>query len=185
MRATITGVLLFALLLLFVVPAQADTLSVSVDVPVTYSFTETTLKDPSSSGALVAVTLPFLVGLGYENYKVTGKLTDPTLANPDQDFEYKVAMYDIYVDIPFPYLNLRVGGGAGKGEFDLTPVTGDTYDSASLTQLFFNVGVPFWEVFDAHVGYHKISGDADNQTNPGKNLTLDAGMATVGLKVGF
>lgn len=156
-------------------PAQAQ-LAVSADVPVVYEFREDVLKDPSVSGIKAGLTLPFLVGLGAESYKVDG--TTDTVG----DYEYRVTMYDLFLDIPFPAANLVLGAGAGKGELDL-PDSTITFDDASLGQLWASIGVPFGLLFDAHVGYHRISGEAD--ASNGGTLNLDAEMATVGIKIGF
>ena len=181
-RILYSGSLLAILLLVSVGAAQADTLSISADVPVVYTFDESQLHDAKASGAIVGVSLPFLVGFGGESYKVTGK---GGTAPSEEDIEYKVQMLDLFLDIPFPVANLRVGGGFGKGDFSTPNTPSQQFDQASLTQLFFNVGVPFGGVFDVHVGYHAINGETNLTGVPNSSLKLSAKMATVGLKVGF
>jgi hypothetical protein len=180
MRSIILAASVAVLMVAAAGSALADVFSVSFDAPIVYTFTEETLTDESVGGFKVGLTLPFLVGLGYENYKVKGKAgTAPFQV----DFEYKVAMYDIFLDIPFPVANLVIGAGGGKGQIDTVPPTGGLQD-ASLVQAFVSVGIPFALLFDAHVGYHAIRGEAE-PVGGGTALNLDASMATVGIKVGF
>ncbi len=178
MRIIAVGLPAVLLLVSFAARASADLLSVSADVPVVYTFDEQTLDDESARGVKVAISFPFLLGFGLESYEVTGNVTGTTT-----DFQYDVVFFDVFVDIPFPVANLVLGGGVGKGEFDLVPATG-AFDDATLTQLFVSLGIPFAAIFDAHVSYHVIRGESDIQgaTSP---LNLDAEMATIGLKVGF
>ncbi|MCH9045247.1 MAG: hypothetical protein IIA40_03975 [SAR324 cluster bacterium] len=172
-----------AVLLLVSFAAGASAQSVSVDIPIVYTFDEQLLDDESASGIKVAISFPFLLGFGLEGYKVTGKDTGTTDPGTTTDFQYDVAFFDVFVDIPFPVANLVLGGGVGKGEFDLVSAPGG-FNDATLTQLFVSLGIPFAAIFDAHVGYHVIRGESDIQgaTSP---LNLDAEMATIGLKVGF
>lgn len=154
-------------------------LSVSADVPVSYSFDESGISGESVSGLKLAVNLPFFVGLGVENYSVDAKGQGLT----PEDFSYDVRMYDLFLDLPFPFLNLSIGGGVGTGEFSFDDPTAKA-DDAKLTQVFAALGYPFAGIFDVHVGYHQISGDADI---PGTSQTIntDATMWTLGLRVGF
>jgi len=183
MRIIAVGLPAVLLLVSFAAGASADLLSVSVDVPVVYTFDEQLLDDESASGIKVAISFPFLLGFGLEGYKVTGKDTGTTDPGTTTDFQYDVAFFDVFVDIPFPVANLVLGGGVGRGKFNLVPATGK-FEDATLTQLFVSLGIPFAAIFDAHVGYHVIRGESDIQgaTSP---LNLDAEMATIGLKVGF
>ena len=180
MRTLRAGILTAALLLAAAAPAWADALSVTADVPIVYTFKESSLKDTSPRGLLVGVSLPSLLGVGLEAYKVTGKIANPT--PPDTEFEYKVTMLDAYLDVPFPAANLVLGVGLGKGRFATVPAT-VPFSDAGLAQAFFSVGVPFGGAFDAHVGYRVIRGEANVGTS-GK-VNLDARMATIGLKMGF
>ncbi len=167
-----------AVLLLVSFAAVASAQSVSADIPIVYTFDEVALDGEKVSGIKLAVSLPFLLGFGLESYKVTGNIT-----TVPADFDYQVTFFDVFLDIPFPVANLVLGGGVGKGEFDVVPASG-SFDDATLVQLFVSLGIPFAAIFDAHVGYHVIRGESDNQvtTSP---LNLDAEMATIGLKVGF
>ncbi|HKI99948.1 MAG TPA: hypothetical protein VKB51_15845 [bacterium] len=178
MKALFKGLAITAVLLLAAGTSWADTFSVSVDTPVSYKFNESALNADKASGVIVGVSLPFLIGIGGESYKVTG-----TVPGTGNSLENKVTMVDVYFDAPVPVINLRLGAGVGKGEFD-TPAGAGAFDTATMTQLFVNVGIPFAEVFDVHVGYHAISGKAKEKAS-GLDASVGAKMFTVGLKVGF
>ena len=161
--------------------ARAQTLSVSADVPVAYTFSEEGFQDASPSGAMVGLTLPLLLGLGLEGYTVRGSLADPLGAR--QPFTYDVTMLEVFLDLPFPGANLRLGGGVGQGQFALDRAPG-AYRAATLTQVFVQAGVPWGGIFDVHMGYHVIQGRAQSAGTAG-TLPLGAAMATAGLKMGF
>jgi len=163
-------------------PAMADTLSVSVDIPVVYSFSDGNLQDASASGILIGVQLPLFANLGLESYQVSGQAQLPAPLSP-APFEYDVLMVDLFLELPFPAANLVLGAGLGQGKFDTVPASG-AFGTATLTQLFFSLGIPFAGVFDGHVGYHRIFGEADIVGSSSK-VNLDAGMATAGVKLGF
>jgi hypothetical protein len=183
MKVLLSGLLLVAVALASVGTAWADTLSISGDVPITYTFNESQLHDAKANGALIGVSLPFFLGFGAESYKVKGKAGPGTPIDPD--FEYKVAMFDVFFDIPFPAANLRLGAGVGKGDFSIPSQTTLSFDSARLAQAYFNLGIPFGGIFDVHLGYHVIGGSTNDNSVPSKSLNLGSKMATVGIKIGF
>lgn len=165
-------------LLLAASPAWADTLSLSADVPVSYAFSASNLNTDKASGVIFGVSLPFLVGIGAESYKVTG--TDKSTSSK---LTSQVTMADLYVDLPVPFVNIRVGGGLGKSDY-ASPTGTSNYDTAILHQVFVNVGWPFAEVFDVHLGFHNVTGNA-KLTGTNTNQPVGGKMYTLGLKVGF
>lgn len=179
MRAITTAVFSLLVITFFALPAWADVFSISADIPVNYSFDNSQLTDTDASGFKAMAILPFHLGFGFEQYEVTGKIGGST----GPDFQYDVSFVDIFYEFPFPVLNLAVGIGVGKGEFDEVPETG-TFSDANLTQWFVSLGYPFALVFDIHIGYHAISGESDitGSTTP---LDLNANMTTIGFKFGF
>ena len=183
MRAWIAGFLLATLLTIGGAPAWAESLSVLVDIPVVYKFNEESLTSAKPSGIVLGVALPFLIGVAAEIYTVKGAVTQTP---PNSDFEYKATLVDVFLNLPFPAGNLKLGAGLGKGALSTTPPK-VTFPDGKLVQVFFSIGVSFAKVFDAHVGYHVIRGETDIPAIlglPGK-LNLDASMATIGIKVGF
>src|SRR3972149_6585671 len=99
---------------------SAWALSVSLDVPVSFSFDEGGTAD-SVSGFKVGVGLPlfplFGVGLGYENYEA--KLKDNGVTGKGL-YEF----YDLFLEIPFPIVNLTVGGGVGQAQLEVDSAGG-------------------------------------------------------------
>lgn len=151
--------------------------SISADVPL--SFTIDGDAADSVSGFLVGVSLPFFVGFGFENYEATFKGaaggTDVVLSNK---------IFDVFVDLPVPFVNIGIGLGAGTVAIDTGSV--DIWDDASLTQFFVTVGIPIVILFDVHVGYHVLSGTASAKSGTGAaDLEIDAVMISLGAKVGF
>lgn len=161
-------------------PASAQVLfSIAADIPVSYSFSNSNLSDESASGLLTKVTLPFGFGFGLESYEVTGDFQSPTT-----EFEFDVTMIDVFYALPVPALNVQVGGGIGIGKFEV--VSGGTtteYDDPFLWQLFVSVGYPFAGIFDVHVGFYRIRGEAE--ASGLAKVSLDSNMFTLGARIGF
>lgn len=177
MKSIWKALVVAAALLLVAGPVWADTLSVSADIPVSYSFSASGVSSSKASGVLVGVSLPFLVGLGYENYKVTGTdASNYTLTN-------KTSMYDVFVDLPIPIVSVRLGAGLGKGDVSSTN-TGVSYDSATMHQVFANVGWEILPFLDVHLGIHNVTGNA-KVTGTSTNVPLGGKMYTIGAKLGF
>jgi len=177
MKRLLAGLMLGGWLVIMGAPAFADTISVSLDVPVTYSPKDSTLTDAKASGVLVGVSLPFLVGVGYDTFKVTGNIGGTT------PFESKASLVDLFFDLPIPIINIRLGAGLGKATLDAPTGTG-TYPKANLTQLFLNAGWPLLPAVDVHLGYRLLKGDTVNSSTA-TTVDLGASMITAGVKVGF
>ena len=159
-------------------PASAQLLfSLAADIPVSYTFGASDLGDESASGLLTKVTLPLGFGFGFESYEVTGKYT-PTSSN----FEFDVAMIDIFIGLPVPVLNVQVGFGVGIAKFELVG-TSFNFDDPMLTQLFASVGYPFAGIFDVHLGYYRIRGEA--KASGVSTISLNSNMFTLGARIGF
>lgn len=161
-------------------PASAQVLfSIAADIPVSYAFSDSRLSDESASGLLTKVTLPFGIGFGLETYEVTGDF-----GSASTNFEFDVAMIDIFYSLPVPVLNVQVGFGLGTGKFETTSGAATTeYDDPFLTQLFISLGYPFLGIFDVHLGFYRIRGEAEasGQTT----ISLNANMFTLGARIGF
>ncbi len=183
MRTLLKGLLLVGLSVWAVTPARADTFSVSLDVPVSYTYKDSTLHDAKASGAIVGLSLPFLVGFGFEAYTVKAQAG----AAPATDFENKVQMLDVFLNLPVPVVNIRLGAGVGTASLSVPSQPTQQFDKGTLTQGYLDVGIPIAVVFDVHLGYHAISGKVKDKTLPGPNPDVDVGakMWTLGVKVGF
>jgi hypothetical protein len=136
------------------------------------------------------VTLPFLVGFGYESYKAT---LDKKDFGGKADLNF--AIFDIFFNLPISVVNIAIGGGFGTATFDPSTVdlgAGNTLkaSSAPITQYFASVGWPFAAIFDVHLGYHVISGKYDAKATIGgvtakTSASLKANMTSLGAKVAF
>jgi hypothetical protein len=168
-------------------PARADTLSVSADLPVASSVTlkssggtATTYDSKSISGVTAGVSFPFLIGLGYEDYS-------NSFSKSGTKFDYDVTMYDIFLNLPIPVVNIAIGAGMGTGSLSQPSSQqggAHPFKDADLTQWFASLGYPIFPLVDLHVGYHSFSG-----TNKGKlgapDLKVDGSMYSLGVKIGF
>ncbi len=158
--------------------ASAEVLfSVSVDVPVAYDFSSEELNEADPAGYKVLVSLPFFLGIGYEDYQVA--LKGGTVTPVDATFD--LTLYDLFFTIPV--IDVMVGVGAGKGLLDTDPAT-NAFEEASMRQFFLAYGIEFGGFFDIHLAYHSIDGEA-NPTGGGTVVDLGSTMWTLGLKVGF
>src|SRR3972149_1857609 len=153
---------------------SAWALSVSLDVPVSFSFDEGGTAD-SVSGFKVGVGLPLFpvigVGLGYENYEA--KLKDNGVTGKGL-YEF----YDLFLEIPFPIVNLTVGGGVGQAQAKVDSAGYDEKGDAS--QFFASLGYPLLPLLDVHVGYHVISAEK----LPG-DVDISGEMWSLGVRIGF
>ena len=183
MRTLLKGLLLVGLSAWAVTPAWADVFSVSLDVPVSYTYKESDFQDAKASGAIVGISLPFLVGFGFEAYTVKAKAGPAPLT----DFENKVQMFDVFFNLPVPVVNIRLGAGVGTSEITVPADPTAMFDKGTLTQGYLDVGIPIAVLFDVHLGYHAINGKVKDKSPPGPNPDVDVGakMWTLGVKVGF
>jgi hypothetical protein len=167
--------------LFFLAPsAKAEIFSVALDIPVQYKFSELGSAD-KVSGFKAAINLPFLFGFAFEDYTATLD----TGGSGGVAQEIGITMFDIFLDLPTPLINIGLGIGAGTADVvEAAPSTVE-YDNATMLQAFFTLGIPIYELFDVHIGYHVLKGTADNKDASGTDLVLDGDMLSVGVRVGF
>jgi hypothetical protein len=167
-------------LVFFASAAHADVFSVAADVPLQYSFDDGGSAD-DVSGFKLAVSLPFLVGIGVEQYTAT--VESPGLST-DVDF----SIVDVFVNLPVPIINLGLGIGLGSASVEQTPATaGQTFEDADIFQYFVTLGYPIAVLFDVHLGYHVVGGTSDIKQSGSKvgEAKLDGNMLSLGIKIGF
>lgn len=160
--------------------AHAQFFSISADLPVQYKFDQGGSAD-DVSGFTAAVNLPFLVGFGYEDYSAT--LNNGAGAGISREVTFTI--FDVFIDLPTPLINIGLGLGFGSAEIKDGAGSTETFDDASVFQYFVTIGLPFAEVFDVHIGYHALQGTADNKNAAGQDIDIDGNMLSLGLRIGF
>ncbi|HEX7926017.1 MAG TPA: hypothetical protein VF678_00410 [bacterium] len=176
MKKAWVGLLAGLALLLTQGAARADVFSVFADAPVASSLEldkQSTVKADGVSGYKVGVTLPIFLGLAYESYAIK-------LSKSAGDFD--VSMADVFLNLPFPVVNLAIGLGAGTGTSNGN--AGDFYKAGQLTQYWASIGIPFAVLFDVHLGYHVFSGSLPGKPNV-PDSDVKGTMTSLGVKVGF
>lgn len=164
--------------------ARADVFSVTLDVPLQLNLKlDSTKVDNSVSGFIAGVSLPFLVGFGYENY--TAALNKKDLGGV-KAADYKVQMFDIFLNLPIPVVNIAIGGGLGTGQFnpDDFPGPGVKVKDAALSQYFVSLGYPILPLLDVHLGYRVFSGSHDIKPGGG-SADAKGNLLSIGAKLGF
>lgn len=180
MKKIILGLVTGLSLALITSPDQADAISLALDVPIQYNFDEGS-GDDSVSGFIVALELPFLGGIAFEDYTVTRES-----GGISTDVEFSIV--DFFLSLPFPVVNLGLGIGFGSASVVEDPATaGRTFDDADIFQYFITLGYPVVPLFDIHLGYHVVSGSADILVDGSKTAeaNLDGNMLSLGIKIGF
>ena len=170
--------------------APAFALSLSLDVPFQYSF-ENGGKADSVSGYKVGLGLPLFpvigVGIGYENYEA--KDSEGSL-----DSSVQFTFYDLFLEVPFPFVNVTVGAGWGK---QTIKAEGDVLiggaissvneeEEGNASQYFLSLGYPIFPLVDIHVGYHVIDAEKLDFNFGGIPAESDASgtMWSAGVRVG-
>ncbi len=159
--------------------STASAFSIALDAPVAYEFDDGGSADEVSGFklGLAFITTPFVdLGVGYERYELTEDVsgTDATVT-----FD----IIDVFVDLPFPFINIVIGAGVGSTEFELGTVS----KRADVTQWYVSLGYPILLLFDIHVGWHQVMADEIDFTFGGLPDTVDVSgtMWSVGAKLGF
>ncbi|MDT8446953.1 MAG: hypothetical protein RRB13_08695 [bacterium] len=178
--------LITALLVLgLAAPASADMMGVYADIPLSHSLNgtqsdgSTIESDGAPSGYMLGLTLPFFMGLGYEAYN-TG-IKDDLIS----DIQLETKMYNLFLDIPFPMLNLVVGVGAGKHNITCTGCEG-AFNEGNASQTFVNLGWPVvLGLFDVHLGYHMVKGKIAYSADTSQEIDTQGTVTSLGVKFGF
>ena len=165
---------------LFASTAQAELFSVALDIPVQYKFSQGNDAD-KVSGFKAAVNFPLLFGLGFEDYTATLD----TGNSGGGAREVGITMFDIFLDLPTPLINIGLGAGAGTAEVVDDEASTEEFSDTTVLQAFVTLGIPIYELFDVHIGYHLIKGTADNKDTSLPNFVIDGDMLSVGVRFGF
>ena len=159
---------------LFLFSTHAYAFSVSVGIPLSYTISDDTVAESDgTSGYLIGVQLPFLLGLGMDSYETKIKGTD--------DMKLTTDFYNIFYQLPVPIVNLVLGLGFGNQNIECT---GCDFTKGSATQWYTSIGMPIIPFFDIHLSYRSIT--SKNVANAADTKFDLSGNATgVGLAFNF
>ena len=181
MKKIIITVFAATSLLLYSTPSFA-VLNFSVGVPLSHTFTGkwsggTAIESDGVSGYFVQIGVPMLPGLGMDSHKAQIKC--PACDDP---VYISTTMYNLYYLLPIPIINLTLGIGTGKSQFESGGATGD---DGTATQFYTSIGVPIMPLFDLHLSYRSISSKIESTSGSDKGEKDDVGGNIMGLGIGF
>ena len=181
MKKIILNVFAASSLLLFSTQAFA-LLNFSVGVPLSHTFTGkwsegTAIESEGVSGYFIQIGVPMLPGLGMDSYETKLKCTGCSKVS-----KISTSMYNLYYLLPIPIINLTLGIGTGKSQFESGGATGD---DGTATQFYTSIGVPIMPLFDLHLSYRSISSKIESTSGSDKGKKDDVGGNIMGLGIGF
>ena len=155
-------------------------LSVSVGMPLGYSFTQGGGSNSNMEGYFLGVQLPFALGLGMDSHKVKG--------DKPQELVVDTNMYNLFYQLPIPVINLILGVGTGSQELICDDVgngtsCSDSFDKGSATQFYTSLGFPIMPLFDLHISYRMIT--SKNMKNKASEEKLDYSGSVTGIGIAF
>ena len=156
-------------------------LNFSVGVPLSHTFTGkdtggTAFESDGVVGYFIQIGVPMLPGLGMDSHKVQIK-NDSNLP-----FYVSTTMYNLYYILPIPIINLTLGVGTGKSQFEILGLKGD---DGTATQWYTSLGIPILPLFDLHLSYRSISSKIESTSGNDKGKKDDVGGNIMGLGIGF
>ena len=126
----------------------------SVGVPFSHTFTGkydggAEVKSDGVSGTFIQVGVPFLPGIGMDNYKTKIK-------SSGDDLDLDTSIFNLYYLIPIPVINLTLGAGMGNTTLQCSDCS-TYYDKGNATQWYASFGMPIIPLFDLHFSYRSVS----------------------------
>jgi hypothetical protein len=181
--------------------ANAQFIGINADVAIGYSAAPGKV-DGYSVG--ISHPAPFIPNIGYSSVSFIDKETidsDNNTASVKNtallETTTTIKTINLFYNVPFPVVTITVGFGLGGVETITTikenTVDKDNSDSKdSVSEVFFHIGLPFWNTVEFHLGYHFMSFSSIDITKSvilGGNYTTDknysGGMTTIGVQVAF
>ena len=151
-------------------------LSFSAGVPFSHTITGkysdgTEIKSDGVSGMFIQVGVPFLPGIGMDNYKTKIK---------GYEIDLDTSIFNLYYQLPIPVINLTLGAGMGNTTLQCSDCS-TYYDKGSASQWYASVGMPIIPLFDLHLSYRSVSSKIKIKSG-GEN---DVSGNVMGLGIGF
>ncbi len=188
--------------------ANAQFIGINVDYGIGYSAAPGKV-DGYSVG--ISHPAPFIPNIGYSSISFIDKesITDPSDNKLSLDIKTTIKTINLFYNVPFPVVTITVGFGGGsdnlktgvKTKTTIVETYGGTSNELtpddlenSVTEVFFHIGLPFWNTVEFHLGYHLMSFESIDITksvnSQGKNYptvkkSYSGGMTTIGVQVAF
>ena len=209
-KRSLAACLIFGLVLI-AVPANAQFIGINADVAIAYS-----AAPGSVSGGYVGIShpAPFFPNIGFSSISFSEKedKTDTSKDNTSVSLNTNTTIKTIilFYNVPFPVVTISVGFGYGSqnlytGMETKTTIV-ETYEGnkidpdnsdlkTSVSEAFMQIGLPFWNTIEFHLGYHHMSVTSiDITSKKSKNFrgkytiekkNYSGGMTTIGVQVAF
>ena len=184
--------------------ANAQFIGINVDYGIDYSAAPGKV-DGFSVG--ISHPAPFIPNIGYSAVSFIDKETidsDNNTASVKNtallETTTTIKTINLFYNVPFPVVTITVGFGLGEVETITTikenDVDKDNSDSKdSVSEVFFHIGLPFWNTVEFHLGYHLMSFESIDITSESTKIrgtyandnkkNYSGGMTTIGVQVAF
>ena len=210
-KLSLAACLIFGLVLI-AVPANAQFIGINADVAIAYS-----AAPGSVSGGYVGIShpAPFFPNIGFSSISFSEKedktdASDNTSVSLNTNTTIKTII--LFYNVPFPVITISVGFGLGSqnlytGMETITTIVETYYDKGtkivtdkselktSVSEVFLQIGLPFWNTIEFHLGYHHMSVTSiDITSKRSKNFrgkytiekkNYSGGMTTIGVQIAF
>ena len=181
--------------------ANAQFIGINADVAIDYS-----AAPGSVSGYSVGIShpAPFIPNIGYSSVSFKDKETIADSSDSTSSVLLEttttIKTINLFYNVPFPVVTITVGFGLGGVETITTikenNVDKDNSDSKdSVSEVFFHIGLPFWNTVEFHLGYHLMSFESIDITSESTKIrgtyandnkkNYSGGMTTIGVQVAF
>ena len=188
--------------------ANAQFIGINVDYGIDYSAAPGKV-DGYSVG--ISHPAPFIPNFGYSSISFSEKesITDPSDNKLSLDIKTTIETINLFYNVPFPVVTITVGFGGGSQNLStgvetittiIEPYGGTSNELTpddlenSVTEVFFHIGLPFWNTVEFHLGYHLMSFESIDITKsvnsqgkdyPTVKKSYSGGMTTIGVQVAF
>lgn len=168
--------------------AKAQGWSAQVDTPTQFKLrihsndATLDLTGDEVGGVMIAVGTPYHIGFGLDGYSGAFPAGDDGEATT----RVEVAMLNVFVDIPVPWLHFSLGTGWGRGTLDPSASSGlkdggattvrSKFSDLNLWQFYAQIGIPLFWGLDVHAAYREFRGrlTSREERTTGGNTTFDS-----------